>query len=255
MPDGRDVICTFDGTFDGFLSVVYYAVKNRIRPVRVCAEHSVQTRLDTDIRFIATDTQNAERVRVSAMEQMGYDGFKRAYYVFLNGDGESASVSYLYLLYGFKYGKNTYQYMSVPDINRAYKLESQVVCETDRMKGFLRFAVMEGGVEYAQIEPENDILALLMPHFADRLKTIPFVIHDILRKKAGVYAKGRWIIADADGLPEPKMADDEAFYAELWRSFYNAVSIEERKNLKLQTNMMPKKYRKHMTEFQCMDFL
>lgn len=250
MSDGRNLICTFDGSFDGFLSVVHYTVKNRCRPIKVCSEDMVQMEMNTEVLFVPTEMHNAERVRNSAMEIMGYEGFKRAYSVFLNSNKDSATVSYLYLLYGFKYGKKTHHYMSVPDINNAYKLERQVAYEVDRIKGFLRFSVMEGGVEYAPMEPEHDILALIMPHFADRIKTIPFVIHDLLRQKAGVYAKGRWMIVDAEGLVVPKVAEDEKKYRDLWKKFYDAICIRERENLKLQTQMMPKKYRKHITEFQ-----
>lgn len=249
MPDGRNLICTFDGTFDGFLSVVHYAVKNRVRPIKVCKDEDVQTQIDTEIQFVATNAANAEKVRQSVMDTMGYDGFRRAYYAFLNSDNNSGTVSFIYLMYGFKYGKNTYKFMSVPDISSAYKLEQQVVYEADRMKGFLRFSVMDGGVEYAPMEPRHDILPLIMPAFADKLKNIPFVIHDILRHKAGVYANGRWLIADADGLVPPKISEDEKTYRDLWKTFYNAVCIRERTNLKLQTQMMPKIYRKHMTEF------
>ena len=159
-------------------------------------------------------------------------------------------VSYTYILYALKYGKSTSSYMSNPDILRAYKLEKNVVYEADRMKGFLRFAVMEGGVEYAPMEPENDILALLSPHFADRLKNIPFVIHDLLRQKAGVCARGTWFITDASDLAPPQLSAEEETYRRLWKSFYSAISIRERKNERLQTQMMPKKYRKHMTEHQ-----
>lgn len=249
MSDGRNLICTFDGTFDGFLSVVYYTVKNRIRPVCICKDDSVQTLIECEIVFVKTDLSKSEQVRNTVMDIMGYEGFKRAYYVFLNSHEDSLMTSYTYLLYGLKYGKKTYHYMSVPDINRAYELERQVVSEVSRMKGFLRFGVMEGGVEYAPMEPENDILSLLMPHFADRLKNIPFVIHDLLRQKAGVYAKGSWFITDAEELAPPKISDDEKTYRALWKKFYDTICIRERTNLKLQTNMMPKKYRKHITEF------
>lgn len=248
MSDGRDLICTFDGTFDGFLSVVYYTVKNRVRPIEVYEKGAVQLMLDTEELFIPTDSSNADLVRRSVCDYMGYDGFKRAYYAFLCSEKHSATASYKYLLYGLKYGKKTFNYMSVPDINIAYKLEKKVNHEADRMKGFLRFSVMEGGVEYATMEPKNDILALIMPHFADRLKSIPFVIHDVKRNKAGVYAKGSWFITDADGLTPPEIDKDEKMYRELWRSFYKAISIKERKNEKLQRQMMPKMYRKHMTE-------
>lgn len=250
MSDGRDLICTFDGTFDGFLSVMHYVIKNRVRPVRICDAADVQTVLNTDILFIPTDNANAETVRQSAMDTMGYEGFKRAYCTFLNSSPESCMTSYYYLLYGFKYGKNTHHYMSVDYINNAYKLERQVMHEVDRMQGLLRFSVMDGGVEYAPMEPQHDILALIMPHFAQRLKTIPFVIHDLLRQKAGVCKNGTWFITDAEDLVPPKMSQDEKMYRDLWKSFYKAICIRERTNHKLQTQMLPKKYRNHLTEFQ-----
>lgn len=248
MSHGRNLIYTFDSTFDGFLTVVHYTVTNRVRPAAVYPEGEAQLQLDSEIMYIPTDNRNADLVRRTLCDNIGYDGFKRAYYVFLCGEEDAIMVSYTYLLYALKYGKKTYNYRSLPDINRAYKLEHKVSHEADRMKGFLRFAVMEGGVQYAPMEPENDILPLIMPHFADRLKSIPFVIHDLLRQKAGVCARGTWFITDAEGLTPPKLSPDEKMYRELWKSFYKAISIPERKNERLQTQMMPKKYRKHMTE-------
>lgn len=245
-----DVIYTFDSTFDGFLSVVYHTVKNRVRPVNILPEGKVQTMLDTGVQHIPSDVRHSALVRHTLCESVGYDGFKRAYYAYLSAEKDAIMVSYTYILYALKYGKKTANYMSAPDIFRAYQLERKVSYEADRMKGFLRFAVMEGGVEYAPMEPEGDILALLMPHFADRLKNIPFVIHDVPRQKAGVCAKGTWFITDAHDITPPQLSADEETYRHLWKSFYNAISIPERKNEKLQTQMMPKKYRRYMTEHQ-----
>lgn len=244
----NNLILTFDSTFDGFLSAVHYAVKNRVRPTLICPDTAVQLQLGASITHIPTDIRNADVVRRTLCDFAGYNSFKRCYYVFLSSAEDNIMASYTYILYALKYGKHTSDYMSVPDILRAYKLERQVSYEADRMKGFLRFAVMEGGVEYAPMEPEHDILALLMPHFADRLKNLPFVIHDLSREKAGVCAKGTWFITDAEGLTPPKLSAEEETYRRMWKTFYNAISIRERKNERLQTQMMPKKYRKHMTE-------
>ncbi len=250
MFDRRNLICTFDSTFDGFLTVVHYTITNRVRPIAICADGKAQLLLDCDIVYIPTDTGHADLVRRSLCDTIGYDGFKRAHYAFLAADTDNLMTSYMYILYAFKYGKKLYNYRSVPDINRAYQLEHKVSHEADRMKGFLRFSVMEGGVQYAPMEPQNDILALLMPHFADRLKSIPFVIHDLLRRKVGICSRGTWFITDATDLTPPPISPDEKMYRELWKEFYTAISIKERKNEKLQTQLMPKKYRKHMTEHQ-----
>lgn len=245
-----NLILTYDSTFDGFLSAVYHAVKNRVRPVCICPEGEVQTMINCSIMPIPTHMQNAELVRRTLCDTAGYDSLKRAYYAYLSSAEDAVMASYVYILYALKYGKSTANYMSNADIYRAYQLEKKVMYEADRMKGFLRFAVMEGGVEYAPMEPENDILALLMPHFADRLKNIPFVIHDLLRQKAGVCSRGSWFITDARDLIPPSLAAEETTYRKLWKNFYDSICIRERTNLKLQTQMMPKKYRKHMTEHQ-----
>lgn len=250
MSDRTNLICTFDSTFDGFLTVVHYTVKNRIRPVAIYPDGEAQLVLDCDILHIPTDITHADLVRRTLCDTIGFDGFKRAHHAFLACDKDSFETSYMYILYAFKHGKKLYDYRALPVINRAYQLQEKVLHEADRMKGFLRFAVMEGGVQYAPMEPENDILALIMPHFADRLKSIPFVIHDMLRHKAGVCNNGTWFIADATDLTPPPLSSDEQLYRSLWKNFYTAISIKERKNEKLQTQMMPKKYRKHMTEHQ-----
>ena len=41
--------------------------------------------------------------------------------------------------------------------------------------------------------------------------------------------------------------DDD--YEELWKVFFDAIAIEERRNEKCQMNHVPKWYRKHMNEF------
>ncbi len=254
MSDRRNLICTFDSTFDGFLSIVYYTVQNRIRPVAIHTEKNVQTMLEGEVLFIPTDLCGAEKVRNKLLDFAGYDSLKRAYYTFLSSVPDSAMASYTYILYALKYGKRISEYMSQPDILHAYQLERKVVYETDRMKGFLRFAVMEKGVQYAPMAPENDILALLMLHFADRLKNIPFVIHDVSRQKAGVYNCRTWFITSAEGLCVPSLSADEETYRKLWKSFYSSISIPQRKNERLQTQAMPKKYRKYMTEHNTFDF-
>lgn len=249
MSDGRDLILTFDETFDGFLSAVHYAVKNRVRPVEIAPASAVQTRMDAEIIDVKTDFYASDRVRTAILESMEYDGFKRTYYAFLNSSPSSATDAYKYLLYGFKYGKKTANYLSVPDIFRAYELARAVTRELDRVKGFLRFSVMEGGVEYAPFEPVHDLLPVITPHFTERLKHVPFVIHDLKREKAAVYTTREWFIRDASGLSVPSLSPEEKNYRELWKEFYRAITIKERQNPRLQTQMLPKMYRKHMTEF------
>lgn len=249
MTNDTDIICTFDKTFDGFLSAIYHVIKSRIRPIEICPENDVQMRLDAKIIHIPTEIFKAESVSSAICNRMGYDGFKRVYHAFLNSEPTSATSVYKYLLYGFKYGTETKNLISVPEVFKAYELERAVLREADRLQGFLRFSVMEGGVQYAPFEPVHDLLPVITPHFTDRLKTIPFVIHDLKREKAAVYNTTDWSIFDVHDITLPSLSEDEENFRSLWKEFYRAVTIKERKNERLQNQMLPKMYRKHMVEF------
>ncbi|MDR2407664.1 MAG: DUF4130 domain-containing protein, partial [Bacteroidales bacterium] len=45
-----------------------------------------------------------------------------------------------------------------------------------------------------------------------------------------------------------KYAAQESRYQELWKTFWRAVAIQERKNPKLQRQFMPKRYWKYLIE-------
>ena len=49
---------------------------------------------------------------------------------------------------------------------------------------------------------------------------------------------------------EAGWSETEACYQELFRTFCHNISIEERRNLKLQRNLLPLHFRLYMTEFQ-----
>ncbi|MDR0425137.1 MAG: TIGR03915 family putative DNA repair protein [Clostridiales Family XIII bacterium] len=103
---------------------------------------------------------------------------------------------------------------------------------------------------YAPIEPDHDILEFLAPHFCDRYKEDPFIIHDRKRKKALFAAVGEWYITPfaAEGLLTA--TDPEASYRKLWKEYFGTVMIKERANPECQRRFMPARYWKNLTECQ-----
>jgi probable DNA metabolism protein len=45
-------------------------------------------------------------------------------------------------------------------------------------------------------------------------------------------------------------ADDEDLYRSLWKAYYKAINIPERKNTRLRLRLMPRRYWKYMPEKQ-----
>ena len=112
----------------------------------------------------------------------------------------------------------------------------------------MRFKETESGVLYAPYSPDNDITALLMPHFMKRLPYRPFVIHDLKRKTVGISDGRTFRMVKTDALAEITLSKDEKEYENLFKSYFKSITIKERKNLKQQDNFLPKRYRKHLPE-------
>ena len=132
------------------------------------------------------------------------------------------------------------------------------------MTGFSRGILLAGNalsrysavfaVLLAVIEPDHRILTMIASHFADRLNPERFMIYDKGHCEVMIHVPEQpWYIraltvqecAQLDVLLEQKEE-----YVILWKTFFDSICIHERRNDSLQTNMAPKKYRTHMTEFQ-----
>ena len=132
------------------------------------------------------------------------------------------------------------------------------------MTGFSRGILLAGNalsrysavfaVLLAVIEPDHRILTMIASHFADRLNPERFMIYDKGHCEVMIHVPEQpWYIraltvqecAQLDVLLEQKEE-----YVILWKTFFDSICIQERRNDSLQTNMAPKKYRTHMTEFQ-----
>ena len=80
-----------------------------------------------------------------------------------------------------------------------------------------------------------------------------WLICDIGRKKAVIHERGRkWLLAElsSDEMERLQREGTEENWAELWKTFFTAIAIEERKNPNCQRNHLPLRFRDLMTEFQ-----
>ncbi len=62
--------------------------------------------------------------------------------------------------------------------------------------------------------------------------------------------KKELLITDFKDFCIPEISQEERKYQELWKTFVKAISIETRKNLKVQKQFMPRRYWKNMLEME-----
>lgn len=245
----NDTIIIFDGTFDGFLTAVFDCFDKKIYPKTIEKSGSVQQQIGVDFFNISTDFKKAERVIKGIESKISKDVSDNVYLAFNNADNDNFAYILDYIRLAFKKGKKVDNYKTEDYVLNVLKNKQNVFGEAHLLSGFIRFKETVSGVLYSEISPKNDVLTLLAEHFSDRLKSEKWIIHDVSRKKAVIYNSQYWIMTDMTDNINITVSASEEDYQNLWIQFFNSVAISERKNNKLQTSMLPKRYRKHMTEF------
>ena len=117
--------------------------------------------------------------------------------------------------------------------------------QTNLLLGILRFSELEGGIWYARIRSDCDLLPLLGGHFADRFPGSSFVIEDADRGSALFHSPGlppRMVEGFALSKDDLPLTDGEKAIRAGWRRYFESVAIAERANPRLQRSRMPKKY-------------
>lgn len=242
------MIYLYDGTFQGFLTCVYehyYGEKAQ----GIYKASSYQISLMEDHKNIKTNDKKADKVMKALQEKLSWESLHNINYAFLSNDEKKDTYLLSYIVYGFKVGGQLDLQHTHEAVYEVHRLSHSVGFERHRFLGLLRFQEV-GGVLYANFSPDHDIVSLLAPHFSDRLKMERFIIHDVKRSQAIIYDGNSWWLTDFTLNKELDIGEDEKFYAALWKGYFDQVAIKERKNLRLQQQFVPKKYRNHLTEFK-----
>lgn len=248
MFNRRDVIYSYDGSFDGFLCCVFESYAKKETPQDILNQHDLQPSL---LQYYAIPTQfeHAQRVKASIPAKMGRDALELLQHVFLSclPQKELHMLHFMYL--GYTVGPRVMRMLGDSTVNIMKKTALNVTHEAHLYSGFVRFSVYDD-LLLSSIKPKNCVLPLLAPHFANRFPDERFLIYDETHKMACAYAKGRFTVTDETEITLPPPDAEEAFYRGLWRMFYDTIAVQGRENPKCRMTHMPKRYWDCMTEFQ-----
>lgn len=171
-------------------------------------------------------------------------------------DEDKAQAVYQTVVKGLKTGSRAgrlFDNLADNDIHKAFALARAVSREVNHQMEFLRFQELDNGGLFSRIGPKSDVLAFLMPHFADRLSIENFLIYDEKRNIFGIHpASKQWYLLrgeEADTSLHLKYSAEELCYQELFRQFCKTIAIRERRNEKLQKGLLPLRFREYMVEF------
>lgn len=249
----------YDGSFEGFLTCVYeHYYTEKADDISVIEDF--QENLLVESKIVETDSEKADKVYNAIITKISRPSLVCIYKTLgsIVKDREMKCLRYLEL--GFKMGDKIERLHGNPIVFDVQDANRKFGFEIHRMHGLIRFSVVKSRgtmspdnevqeILYSPIEPDNDIIEFLVYHFKDRYKNNPFIIHDKKREKAVVYGAGKWQVIDfpkEQNLLENTL--DENQYQQLWKMYFETISIKERVNPKCQKNFMPARYWKNLTE-------
>jgi len=240
----------YDGSYQGLLTALYQAFKQREVPVKILAESDFRDDLFYQREEIVTDNEKAQFFSQQIKKFISAQSLNNIFHAYLSEVEKRELYIFRYLFTGFKVGEKVDEFLTKDYVRQVQDLAHKVRHESHRLKGLIRLQEAAGGKYYAAVDPDYKTLVLLAPHFKNRFSTMDWIIHDKKREEAVIFsaAEKEWLLIDLEKEFEPELSEKEKDVQDLWRAFFSAVSIKNRKNLRLQQQFMPKKYWKYLIE-------
>lgn len=242
------MILLYDGSFEGFLSLVYEVYYEKL-PVTRIVKKMPDIFLFERVHEIFTDEHKAHKVLDAIKRCFTKEQQRTMCNIFLCDSKEHEMALLEYICIGFKNIKALAN-ITNPHLFYIQTLEKEFLSLVHKMYGFTRFEELEDGTLYARIQTKFNILPFLAEHFSKRLGKTPFIIHDMTRALAFLKDKSRHEIRSISTFDTPLYSEAEAHVKQQWQRFFQATTIQSRHNPKRQRSLVPLLYRTYMSEFQ-----
>lgn len=241
------MIVYYDGSFESFLTLVYdtYYLKLKIQSI---TKKNPQTLFLDDIKTINYNEEKTLKVLNALKKRFTKQNFETVLNIFMCDSVDFELELLRYIILGFKDQKqlNNINNQSVFYIQNLLK---ELFRQNHKMTGFTRFEELEDGTLYAKIDTKFNLVYFLGKHFLKRFNNQNYIIHDINRGLAFIKSDQFTGVQKIAAFEAPTVSKNEEKFQKLWKTFFDSVSIETRKNKKLQQQTVPLIYRTYMTEF------
>ena len=212
-----DTAYCYDGSFAGFLCCVFESYTRKEIPAEVCPPEEGQLNL-FGTRDIPTDLQRARRV-AAGLDRLGWQVKDRITTGFLSTEPGKDLTLLRFARLCFARGPGAVQMLGDPDAAAGF------------------------------IHPKNNVLPLLRGHFCSRLPDEDFLIFDAVHGMA-LLRRGGQVQYLAMEHYTPCTDEAELNWQQLWKRFFKALTIEERRNEKAQMNHVQKRFWQDMVEMR-----
>jgi probable DNA metabolism protein len=248
------IILQYDGSFDGLLSAIFYVYEYKLSDVEIQRDTEPKP-LFGEVIFVPIDDEKAKRVWKSIKEKSKNSW--KFYYSFLSERSDMERTLLAYAQHVFDQGNVAGDYGN-DAVMQVSKIAKSVGREKHRMEAFVRFRLTKDNIYFATIEPDFNVLPIILKHFKSRYADQEWIIYDLKRKYGIRYdlEKVEEVQFDFENNFNPTetseliFAQEELEFQELWKNYFKSTNIKSRKNMKLHIRHVPKRYWKYLSEKQ-----
>jgi len=248
----------YDKTFEGLLSAVFDAYKMKIFPDRLLPEGDIPPIFTDSSHTVVSTETHANRVWQGLQKKIQKKACNMLTHVWLSELKGSDELLFRYICKTFATSKKIQFNFGDADVLQVENIARKVSHEAHYLKMFVRFQKAADNIFFAPVRPEYNALPLAINHFTDRFADQQWVIYD-LRRQYGYYydlhTTQEITFTDDDHLlsgklDESLMAADEKMFQDLWKGYFQAMTIKERINPRLHKKNMPVRFWRLLTEKQ-----
>lgn len=248
-------IFTCERTWEAMLTCIYDAWSSRLgqQNIRLEFEPVSQLTLFDTYTHVEADEGKAESVAEAVCRQISPYVYRELAYCSLAYEPDVLDNIYRVMLLGFAYGGNILDMVQFRDVARNREIRTRFGKESCHFKEIVRFHEVGKALYVAHLEPKSSVLLTIAPYFQDRMPSENWMIVDDVHHEAIVHKKDEEFYMQ-------KLTEDELArllkteemndgYTDLWKVFFEAISIKERENYVCQRSHFSLWSRKHAVEF------
>lgn len=249
----------FDGTYAGYLSGLFECFERKEWDAAPVSAQMGGLELFGEVRTVVTGLTKAKRVHVGLVQRVGTEKASHFWRNFLSEDAAAWRAGYRVAQQIFLAGPQVLENHGDSDVLFFLQTLKKVSRERHRMTAFVRFAKTATGLYVATIEPDFNVLPLVVKFFRQRYADQPWLIFDA-KRDYGMHYDGNSVTevvrAAADGSSENPNGlvlawDGRNEQVErLWKQYFKSTNIEARRNMRLHLRHLPKRYWKYLVEKQ-----
>ena len=176
----------YNGSFENFFTAVFEVYEYKIKEADIQKEGTATTSLFTAPHIVQEDKSKAARVIKALQQKITTLAFRNVYKTFLSEMPGIENVLLRYVQYVIHSKNSVERNFANADVLTINQTAKKVDREKHRMKAFIRFQKTKDELYYAIVQPDFNVLPLIISHFKERYADQRWLIYDV-RRKYGLY--------------------------------------------------------------------